>query len=132
MIDRSGEQVRVNGYIAFETTIGLGASAKDIEVKYLVVDVTPYYKVILGRLALNLLGVILSTRHLNLKYPLSYRHVDTVKGDRAVDQECYINGLEVAREPLTIVVISRPKGDNSNKTSWEPRLKRKSERIDPN
>lgn len=58
--------------------------------------------------------------------------MDTVKGDRAVDQECYINGLEVARETLTLVVISRPKGDNSNRTSWEPRLERKSERIDLN
>lgn len=67
------------------------------------------YNNIQGRLVLNLLGEVLSIFHLSLKYSLFNGSVGTVKGDREVAQECYLNSLKVVREPFTLSAIPRPK-----------------------
>lgn len=56
-------------------------SAKIIEVKYLVVDALSSYDIVLGRLALKLLGAVLPTPNLNLKYPFLDGKVGVVRGD---------------------------------------------------
>lgn len=49
------------------------------------------YNVIMGKLALNLLGAVMFT--LSLKYPLPNGCMGVVRGDQVVAQECYLNSL---------------------------------------
>lgn len=61
-----------------------------IRVKYLMVDALSPHNVIMGRHALNLLLVVLSTLHLSLKYLLPEGWVGLVQGgDQEVAQEFY-------------------------------------------
>lgn len=108
LISLTGKQVQVKGFTSLEIMLGLRASVRAIEVKYLVVDIMSPYNIIFRRPVLNLLGAVHPTRHLSLKYPLFDGHVGTVKGDVAATQEYYLSNLEVAREPLTLTTIARP------------------------
>lgn len=79
LIDLSGKQVQVNGYFTVKTKIWFRGERQDQEVKYIILDATSPYNIILGRLALYLVGEVQSTHHLNLKYPLPNGHMSTVK-----------------------------------------------------
>lgn len=76
----SGKQRQVNGHITLEITFGSRASNRVIEVKYLIVDTIPPYNIILPRFSLNMIGKVLSTVHLSLKYLIPNGLVGTVRG----------------------------------------------------
>lgn len=80
----SGEQLQTKGHITLETIFSSRVSIKTIKVKYLVVDATSPYNIILGMTALNLLGMVLSIIYLSLKYQLPNRRVGTVRGDQTI------------------------------------------------
>ncbi|GAU42470.1 hypothetical protein TSUD_100820 [Trifolium subterraneum] len=62
LVGFAGEQVNVIGHITLYTTFGEGENAKTIKVRYLMVK-TPFtsYNIIIGRLAFNILGAVMST-----------------------------------------------------------------------
>ncbi|RDX72541.1 hypothetical protein CR513_47966, partial [Mucuna pruriens] len=66
----AGEQVTIKSVIELETTFGERTNARTIPLLYTVVNVDASYNIIMGRLALNKLGVIVSTLHLCMKYPV--------------------------------------------------------------
>lgn len=63
-----------------ETKFISEANTKRIKVKYLMVDILSPYNSIIERTILNILGMIIPTLHLNLKYSLPDERVGSVRG----------------------------------------------------
>ncbi|XP_057423552.1 uncharacterized protein LOC130717361 [Lotus japonicus] len=81
LVGFSGEKVFVRGYVELNTVFGEGKNEKAFAIKFLVVQCTSPYNVLIGRPSLNKLGAIISTRHLTVKYPLDKGGVGTLKAD---------------------------------------------------
>lgn len=86
MVGLLGKQMLVKWHITLEKTFNLGVSSINIEVKYLVVEATSPYNVILGRHTFNLLGVSVPTFNLSLTYALRDRHMGKIKGNQTFSQ----------------------------------------------
>lgn len=80
-------EVRV--YITFLTTFGRGGSAKDIKVRYLVVNTFSSYNIIIDKPTLNSFEIVLSTLYLTIKYPMYNGRVDVIRGDQEGERRCY-------------------------------------------
>ncbi|XP_068483323.1 uncharacterized protein [Phaseolus vulgaris] len=91
----SGERVNTKGYIDLMTTFGRGNKTKKIKIRYLVVDASTSYNVLLGRSSLNKLGAIVSTPHLAMKFPTEKGKVATVYVNQKDARECYAAGLKM-------------------------------------
>jgi len=71
-----------------------GSLAKMIPMWYLVFNAHTYpISFLLGRPSLNKLGVVVSTPHLNMKFPLIARDIVTMHEDQKLVTECYIVNL---------------------------------------
>lgn len=91
----AGERVDTKGYVDLKTSLGTDRNAKEIKVRFLLVDADTSYNVLLGRPCLNAFGAIVSTPHLALKYPSDEGVVQTVGADQKMARECYVAGLRV-------------------------------------
>jgi hypothetical protein len=76
--DVIGNGVPVKGYIDLDTTFGKGGDAKMIKVRYIVVDLSSVYNVVIGMPALSDLHAIFSAGNLTLIYPLGDGKVGVV------------------------------------------------------
>lgn len=123
-----GEQVHVRGYITLKTTFGHGSQAKTIRVRYLVVNSPSSYNIIIGRPAFNLLGGVLSTKFLVMKYPLDKGRIRTIKGDQKVARECYHNNLRLQK---TRKNSSNEKTHEVNMIDLDPREDFQQELLEP-
>lgn len=123
-----GEQVHVRGYITLKTTFGHGSQAKTIRVRYLVVNSPSSYNIIIGRPAFNLLGGVLSTKFLVMKYPLDKGRIRTIKGDQKVARECYHNNLRLQK---TKKKSSNEKTHEVNMIDLDPREDFQQELLEP-
>jgi len=65
----SGERVGTKGYIELYTTFGQEKSCKTIRIWYLVIDANTSYNILLGRPSISRLMAIVSTHHLEMKFP---------------------------------------------------------------
>lgn len=90
-----GERVDIRGYIDLRTSLGVDKKAREITVRFLLVEADTSYNVLLGRPCLNAFGAIVSTPHLTLKYPTEDGEVHTVRADQKMARECYAAGLRV-------------------------------------
>jgi len=75
LVGFSGEQVEVRGYVNLRTTFSDEHAAKTIIIKYIVVNAPSSYNMLLGRPSLNMLGAVVSTTHLKMKFPAEGRLV---------------------------------------------------------
>ncbi|XP_014489656.1 uncharacterized protein LOC106752481 [Vigna radiata var. radiata] len=91
----AGERVDTRGYVDLRTSLGMDRRAREIKVRFLLVEAKTSYNVLLGRPCLNAFGAIVSTPHLTLKYPTDDGEVHTVRADQKMAQECYAAGLRV-------------------------------------
>src|ERR1051325_4817250 len=80
LVGFSGEQVQVLGYLLVLTTFGTDESAKDVRVRYLVVNAYSPYNIIIGRPSFNALEAILSNLYLTMKYSLGKGRVGIIRG----------------------------------------------------
>ncbi|XP_068476921.1 uncharacterized protein [Phaseolus vulgaris] len=62
-------QVEVGGYLELRTTFSDGAASRTEKIRYLVINSNSAYNILLGRLALNRLNAVASTRHMKMKLP---------------------------------------------------------------
>ena len=76
-----GEQVSIKGYIDLLTLFGIAPLVKTIHIRHLVIDFWTPYNMLLDRTSLNNLGVVVSTPHLTMKFPVSDTKVETVHAD---------------------------------------------------
>jgi len=89
--------VEVRGHVELRTTITDGTTSRTVNIRYLVVNAPSAYNILLGRPALNRLGVVASTRQMKMKLPSHEGGVITIKSDQKVTKKCYDNSLKTRR-----------------------------------
>lgn len=87
------------GFVNLRMSLGTEKRAKELRVRFLLVEAETSYNVLLGRPCLNAFGAIVSTPHLTLKYPSDDGRIWMVRADQKVARECYAAGLKV--KPFT-------------------------------
>jgi len=89
-------ECEIQGYIDLYTKFGEGrATSKTLKIRYLLVDANTSYNILLGISSLNLLGAIVSTPHLAMKFPSPMGDVITIHMDQKTARECYAASLRV-------------------------------------
>jgi len=106
----SGEQVSTRGYIDLHTVFRDGAQTKTIPIRFLIVDATTSYNVLLGHPSLNTLGVVVSTPHLAMKFPSPSGDILTIHCDQCLARECYMASLRPQLPIQQTNHIERPPG----------------------
>lgn len=91
----AGEQVDMRGYVDLRMSLGTEKDAREIKVRFLLVEANTSYNVLLGRPCLNAFGAIVFTPHLTLKYPSEDGRVCVIRADQKMARECYTTGLKV-------------------------------------
>ncbi|GAV57524.1 hypothetical protein CFOL_v3_01061 [Cephalotus follicularis] len=76
------------GSIDLSVVAGTTPRQTQVEMTFLVVDTPSPYNAIIGRPGLNLMEVIVSTRHLLMKFPTRFG-MGEVRGDQQVARQCY-------------------------------------------
>jgi len=74
--------VEVREHLELMTTFTDGTTSRTESIKYLVVNASSAYNMLLGRPMLNRLGVVPSTRHMKMKLPDLAGKVITIKSDQ--------------------------------------------------
>lgn len=80
------------------TIFGSGSNEKGIRVRYLIVNASSPYKVIIRRPTFNALEVVFSTLYLTMKYSLEGGHVGIVKDDQGLSRKCYKDSLKLKKK----------------------------------
>ncbi|XP_014524451.1 uncharacterized protein LOC106780663 [Vigna radiata var. radiata] len=108
----AGERVDTRGYVELKVSLGLEKDAKELQVRFLLVEADTSYNALLGRPCLNAFGAIVSTPHLVLKYPDDRGKVCTVRANQKMARECYAAGLKVRQrlhtksEDRSVIVVA--------------------------
>ena len=103
--------VEIRGYLELRTTFTDGATSRIESIRYLVVNASLAYNILLGRPALNRLRAVSSTRHMKMKLPDLSGKVIVIKSDQEEARKCYENSLKIKRG--VVMVIERPFVSNS-------------------
>src|ERR1044072_9444856 len=84
----TGERVEVRGYVEAETIFGTGPNIRRVTVRYLVLNCTATYNVLIGRQTINDIHAVVSTPHLKMKYPTKNGRIGVLAVDQKVAKEC--------------------------------------------
>ncbi|KAL0303059.1 UNVERIFIED_CONTAM: hypothetical protein Sradi_6174000 [Sesamum radiatum] len=88
----AGEVVHPRGMVSLPLTMERGTTRKTCLLKFLVVDVSSAYNVILGRPTLNIFQAVISTYHMKIKFPTP-GGVGEVQGDLLQSRKCYVEAV---------------------------------------
>jgi len=102
----AGDQVKVREHLELRTTFTDGTASRTESIRYLVVNASSAYNMLLGRPTLNRLGAVPSTRHMEMKLPDLAGKVITIKSDQKEAKRCYENNLKTKRG--VFMVTTRP------------------------
>ena len=101
----------MRGYIELRTNFSDGTSARTIIVRYIVVNASSAYNLLLGRPSLNRLGAVASMTHMKLNFPSLEGGVITIRSDQNMAQKCYESSLKNKRGTYSITIqVGVPKG----------------------
>nr|KYP55859.1 hypothetical protein KK1_002084 [Cajanus cajan] len=96
LVGFSRERVSTRGYIKLFTRFCFDEQEyRKIQVKYIVVHADTSYNILLGRPSLNMLGAIVSTPHIEMKFPSDKGKILTIHADQKAARECYIASLRI-------------------------------------
>ena len=87
----------MRGHVELRTTFVDGTVSRTANIRYLVVNAPSAYNILLGRLALNRIGVVASSRHMKMKLPSLEGVVITMKSNQKKAKRCYENNLKTKR-----------------------------------
>jgi len=102
----AGDQVEVRGHLELRTTFTDGVASRTEIIRYMVVNASSAYNILLGRPALNRLRAVASTCHMKMKLPDLSGKVITIKSDQQKAKKCYENSLKTKRG--VFMVTERP------------------------
>ncbi|XP_077249342.1 uncharacterized protein LOC143888829 [Tasmannia lanceolata] len=103
----SGGEIKVRGKIKVPVTFGTHPVQQNIMPTFVIVHVPSAYNRIIGMPALNELGAVVSTAHLEMKFPT--RHgIGEVKGDQEKARECYATLLKKKKATKETFSIGGP------------------------
>ena len=81
--------------------------ARTITIRYIVVNASSAYELLLGRPSLNKLSAVASTTHMKIKLPSLEGGLITIKFDQKMARKCYESSLKNRRGTYTITVRAR-------------------------
>jgi len=125
--------VEVRGHIELRTTFTDGTTSGTVKIRYLVVNPSSAYNILLGRPALKRIGTVASTRHMKMKLLSLEGTVMTIKSDKKEAKKCYENSLKTKRgvfavttqhpreEGVTVQRLPRREGPNMPRMCWRGR-----------
>jgi len=93
--------------LELRTTFTNGFTSRTENIRYLVVNASKAYNILLGRPALNRLRVVASTRHMKMKLPDLSGKVITIKSDQQEAKKCYENSLKTKRGVFDTIPIAQ-------------------------
>jgi len=102
----AGDKVEVRGHLELRTTFTGGTTSRTENIRYLVVNASSAYNMLLGRPTQNRLGAVSSKRHMKMKLPDLAGKVITIKSDQKEAKRCYENSLKAKRG--ICMVTTRP------------------------
>ncbi|XP_014523893.1 uncharacterized protein LOC106780154 [Vigna radiata var. radiata] len=127
LVGFAGERVNTRGYLDLRMRLGIGRGTEEKKERFLLVEVSTSYNVLLGRPCLNSFGAIVSTPHLTVKYPTSWGTICTVCADQKTARECYAAGLKIYPKELA---RKRANGSEVAMTDLDPRTNT-DDRLEP-
>ena len=89
--------MEVRGHIKLRMTFTDGTTSRIENIRYLVVNALSAYNILLGRPALNRIGAVASTRHMEMKLPSLEGTLITIKSDQKEAKKCYENSLKTKK-----------------------------------
>ncbi|XP_068474782.1 uncharacterized protein [Phaseolus vulgaris] len=89
-----GDQVEVRRYIKLRTNFSDDTSTRTITVRYIVVNASSAYNLLLGTPSLNSLGAVASMTHMKMKLPSLEGGVITIRSDQKMSRKCYESSLK--------------------------------------
>jgi len=114
----------VREHVELRTTFKDGTTSRTVNIRYLVVNAPLDYNILLGRLALNRIGAVASTRHMKMKLPSLEGTVMTIKSDQKEAKKCYENSLKKKKRVFAVTTHPpREKGATRAEIAWERRPK---------
>ena len=84
----TGERVDVKVYVEAETIFGTGPNIRRVMVRYLLLNCSATYSVLIGRQTINDIHAVVSTPHLKMKYPTKSGRIGVLAVDQKVAKEC--------------------------------------------
>jgi len=102
----AGDQLEVRGHLELRTTFTDGIASRTENIRYVVVNASSAYNMLLGRPTLNRLGAVPSARHMKIKLPDLAGKVITIKSDQKEAKRCYENNLKIKKG--VFMVTTRP------------------------
>ena len=97
----------MRGHVELRMTFTNGTSSRTINIRYLVVNAPSAYNILLCRPAINMLGVVASSRHMKMKLPSPEGGVIVIKSDQEAGRKCYENSPK-AKRGICIVATQPP------------------------
>jgi len=91
------DQVEVRGHIELRTTLTNGVASRTVNIRYLVVNAPSAYNILLSIPVWNMIGAVVSSRHMKMKLPSIEGVVITLKFDQKEANRCYENNLKTKR-----------------------------------
>jgi len=88
------DQVEVRKHLELRTTFTDVIASRTENIRYLVVNASSAYNMLLGIPTLNKLGAVPSTRHVKMKLPDLAGKLITIKSDQKEAKRCYENSLK--------------------------------------
>jgi len=86
--------VEVRGYIELRTNFSNENAVRTITVKYIVVNASSAYKLLLRQPSLNRLDAVALTTHMKMKFPSSEGRIITIKADQKMARKCHESSLK--------------------------------------
>ncbi|XP_022638464.1 uncharacterized protein LOC111241956 [Vigna radiata var. radiata] len=124
----AGERVDTRGYLDLRTRLGTGDKAKELRVRFLLVEANNSYNTLIGRPCLNAFGAILSTPHLAMKFPSESGVICTVRADQKTARQCYTASLKATtykkeKWPEAILVDLDPRTNTDDRIQPQGEIK---------
>src|ERR1044072_1038179 len=90
----TNQKEKVRGFVETETVFGEGFSIRRIKVKFLVLECSASYNILIGRHTVNDVGAVVSTPHLKVKFPFLDGRIATIRVNQKLARLCYSESLE--------------------------------------
>jgi len=122
----AGNQVEVRGHMELRTTFTDGVNSHTENVRYLIVNASSAYNILLGRPTLKRLRTVPSSRHMKMKLPNLNGRVITIRSNQKEAKRCYENNLKTKRGVFMVTTraphaeeITRPEMPSWEGQAWK-------------
>ncbi|KAK4387626.1 hypothetical protein Sango_2369200 [Sesamum angolense] len=112
----AGEVVHPKGMVSLPLTLGTTPLRKTCLLKFLVVDISSAYHIILGRPTLDTFQAVISTYHMKIKFPM-IGGVGEAQANALQARKCYIEAIKKGKKRGT---EEPPETKDSNKQENDP------------